>query len=133
MNQKDYLRARDFAVCQALRQPDAPPVVGLVELQDPEGIVAAVVQFVAGNVNRLDTAFRLYPYVTAWAVATVVRQSYNAEGNYAVYRPIEEQFGLALPQNSPGQKALQNGFDFLCRRIGVATAEYGRQVDVYLA
>lgn len=133
MNEKDYLRARDFAVCRALQQPGAPPVVGLVELQDPEEIVAAVVRFVAGHVNRLDTAFRLYPYVTAWAVATIVRQSYNAEGNYAVYRPIEERFGLALPQNTLGQKALRNGFSFLCRRIGVSTAEYGRQVDVYLA
>ena len=133
MNPKDYLRARDFVVRQALQQPGAPPVVGLVELQDPEGVVAAVIRFVAGHVNRLDTTFRSYPYVTAWVVATVVRQSYNAEGNYAVYRPIEEQFGLALPQNGPGQKVLRNGFDFLCRRIGAATAEYGRQVDVYLA
>ena len=134
MNPMDaYLRARDFAVHAALQQPGAPPVVGLVELDGPERVVDAVVRFVAGHVNRLDTAFKAYPYVTGWAVATVVRQSYCAEGNYAVYKPIEDLFAIALPQNGPGQKALRNGFDFLCRRIGVTTAEYGRQVDIYLA
>lgn len=134
MNPMDaYLRARDFAVHSALRQPGAPPVVGLVELDNPERVVAAVVRFVAGHVNRLDIAFGSYPYVTCWAVATIVRQSYSAEENYAVYKPIEKRFAIALPQNGPGQKALRNGFDSLCKRIGVTTAEYGRQVDIYLA
>ena len=128
-----YLGARDFAVHQALKQPGAPPVVGLVDLKDPERVIAAVVRFVAGRANRLAAAFGSYPYVTAWAVATVVRQSYSAEENYAVYRPIEEQFAITLRQNGPGQKALRIGFDVLCRRIGATTTEYGRHVDVYLA
>ena len=127
------LRASDRMVFHALQQPDAPPVIGLVELEDAKLIVDAVVRFVARHPQRLAFAFRSYPYVTAWAVATVVRQSYGAHENYAVYRPIADRFGIALPQNGPGQKALRKGFDVLCQRIGVTTAEYGRHVDVYLA
>ena len=129
----EYLRARDLTVCRALQQPGAPPVVGLVDLEDPERVVAAVVQFVAGHARRLGAAFERYPYVTAWAIATIVRQSYRAEANYAVYQPIADRFVIALPQNGPGQKALRKGFGAFCRRIGVTTARYGRQVDVYLA
>ena len=129
----EYLRARDLMVRRALQQPGAPPVVGLVELEDPKRVVAAVVRFVGGHAQRFKTAFEWYPYVTTWAIATVVRQSYRAEANYAVYKPIADWFAIALPQNGPGQKALRKGFGVLCRRIGVTTAKYGRQVDVYLA
>ena len=94
-----YLGARDFAVHQALRQPGTRPVVGLVDLKDPERVIATVVRFVAGRVNRFAATFGSCPYVTAWAVATIVRQSYRAEENYAVYKPIKERFAIPLGNN----------------------------------
>lgn len=128
-----YLQARNFEVRRALQQAEAPPIIGLVELENPERVVVAIVRFVAGHPARLGTAFESYPYVTGWAIATIVRQSYSSESNYAVYSPIEERFAIKLPQNGPGQRALRDGFDYVCRRMGITGVDYGRHVDVYLA
>lgn len=125
------LNTLNFLVKRGLERPNAPPILGLVELGDADARIETLAHFLAGNVGNLEGAFSAFPFATAWVVATIVRRRYGAGENHAVYPPLERALGISL--DGVGRKILRKGFDSVCRRIGITTAGYARSVDVYLA
>lgn len=125
------LSALDFLVKRGLRRPNAPPILGLVELDDSDARIETLAHFLDGDVSNLQGAFSAFPFATAWVVATIVRRHYGAEENHAVYEPLQHALGVSF--DGAGRKILRKGFDSVCRRIGITTAGYARSVDVYLA
>lgn len=118
-------------VRRGLERPNAPPIVGLVELADSEAWIDELAKSLDGDVGNLKGAFSAFPFATPWVIAAIVRSHYGAEENHAVYPPLERALGVQF--DGVGRKILRAGFDVVCGRMGIATAGYARSVDVYLS
>lgn len=133
MTMNATLRTVDFLVRRELKSPGAPPIIGVIDLRNPDKALGALIDYLSGDSNNLAAASKNYPYATCWAIATVLRRNYGAEENHAVYAPLEVVLRIPLPLNGIGRSVLREGFDALCQRMGISTVGYDRHVDLYLA
>lgn len=125
------LNTLNFMVKRGLERPNAPPIVGLIEIAGADDWLELLVQFLNRDARNLKGAFSAFPFAVAWSIATIIRKRYGADENHAVYAPLERSLGIQF--DGAGRKILRDGFDGVCRRIGITTAGYARSVDVYLA
>lgn len=125
-------RTADFLLSTRRRSVGAPPFIGLLPLED--GVFKRALdearQFLSGRADRIDAFFRKFPNLATWLVTRSLSEGYGDDG-HAVYPLIENTLRVPL-QYQPHRKALFNSFCKTCKRFGLPTRGFERDVDVYL-
>lgn len=127
------LKTLDFIVKRKLEAPHSTPIVGLVDIDDVDVWKELFAEFLDRDARNLEGAFKAFPFASAWIIASVLRTQYGVDENHAVYAPLERVLKVRLEVNGAGRRLLRQGFNQVCRKIGVATGGFERNVDLYLA
>ena len=132
------LKAIDDDVRHKMGMPDAPPIIGLVNIKNPGVVIESLAEYLSGNPDNLKKAIWNYLYATCWSIATILRHKYNNAtegedyGPNAVYPPLEKILRIPL-SDIRTRDTLHEGFDTLYRRMGIVQFAHARKVNIYLA
>lgn len=126
----------DFLLYRSLRQPDAAPFLGLLELA--EGIkdraTAEARDLLSRDSDRLPYLFSKYPYFSVWLVAQSLNAEFGRQGQM-VYPLIEDALGVQLPVQGNARRILYDEFKRVCDKLGLPSAlpdGEGRPTRLYL-
>ena len=136
---QDTLKYVDDDVRHKMGLPGAPPIIGLVNIKNPDIAIESLVKYLSGSPKNLEVAIRNYLYATCWSIATILRHKYNNAtegedyGSNAVYPPLGSILHIPFSENMRARNILRRGFDMLHQRMGISQPVYTRQVNIYLA
>ena len=136
---RNALKCIDDDVRHKLGVPGAPPIIGLVNIKNPDIAIGSLAEYLSGNPNNLKRAMWYYLYATCWSIATILRRKYNnaTEGEgyapNAVYPLLAGTLNIPFSVNGPALRALREGFDTLHQRMGISQPPDTRNVEIYLA
>lgn len=123
------LRTKDFLVSRTQKTLNAPPFLALAlelrHLPDTQGAIQALVR--AGYSPQ--KLLQKFPNATAWAICASLLENYGS-GSQEIWPIIGRLFG-----NDPSLSArtdIVDAFKSVCRKIGLVTDGFDRNVDVFL-
>ncbi|NOX41227.1 MAG: hypothetical protein GXP05_12160 [Alphaproteobacteria bacterium] len=123
------LRGKDFLVNRAQKSLNAPPFLALaLELDHLAGTQSAIQALVRIGYSP-QKLLRKFPNVTAWAICATLLADYG-KGTQEVWPLIGRLFGKN-PSLSE-RTEIVNSFKSVCRKIGLVTDGFDRNVDVFL-
>lgn len=129
INPQVQLRTKDFLVSRAQKTLNAPPFLALAlelsHLADTQNALQALVR--AGFTPQ--TLLQKFPNVTAWAICATLLENYG-KGTQEIWPLIGRLFGKV--PSLPARTEIVDSFKSVCRKIGLVTDGFDRNVDVFL-
>lgn len=133
---QDALKNIDDNVRQEMEAPGAPPIIGLVNIENPDKALSSLVDYLSGNSDNLTIAFRNYLYASCWSIATILRREYGTGKNYgynAIYPLLEDALCIQFPPNGIARDVLRESFKLLCQRMGIPQPDHNNYISIYHA
>ena len=129
MDPQVLLRTKDFLVSRTQKTLNAPPFLALAlelsHLADTQNALQALVR-VGFTPQKL---LQKFPNVTAWAICATLLENYG-KGTQEIWPLIGRLFGKEA--SLPARTEIVDSFKSVCRKIGLVTDGFDRNVDVFL-
>lgn len=123
------LRTKDFLVSRTQKTLNAPPFLALAielgHLPDTRSALQALVK--TGYTPQ--KLLQKFPNVTAWAICASLLENYG-QGNQEIWPLIGRLFGK--DPSLAARTEIVDSFKSVCRKIGLVTDGFDRNVDVFL-
>jgi hypothetical protein len=123
------LRTKDFLVSRTQKTLNAPPFLALAlelsHLADTQNALQVLVQ--AGFTPQ--KLLQKFPNVTAWAICASLLENYG-QGTQEIWPLIGRLFGK--DPSLAARTEIVSSFKTVCRKIGLVTDGFDRNVDVFL-
>ena len=126
---KVLLRTKDFLVSRTQKTLNSPPFLALAlelsHLADTRSALQALVR--TGSTPQ--KLLQKFPNVTAWAICATLLENYG-KGTQEIWPLIGRLFGKE--PSLPARTEIVDSFKSVCRKIGLVTDGFDRNVDVFL-
>ena len=129
MDPKVLLRTKDFLVSRAQKSPNAPPFLALAIELDHLSDTRIALQAMVRSGHMPQKLLQKFPNVTAWAICASLLESYG-QGTQEIWPSIDRLFGKDLSLHA--RTEIVESFKYVCRRMGLVTDGFDRNVDVFL-
>ena len=127
------LNTAEFIIRRELmKKDDASPFLAhcVFEPDRQKKLAESYKTYLQGNGARVPESFRRWPLVAVWSFANVLSKDYGAEGEYAVYRVLEDAFGVVFDISV--RPSINTQFRLVCRKYGLCLGDGKRFVNDYL-
>ena len=129
------LNAAEFIIRRELmKKDDASPFLAhcAFEPDRKEKLTESYKTYLQGNGARVPESFKRWPLVAVWSFANALSKEYGAERDHAVYRVLENAFGVVFVGNML-RESTNCQFRMVCRKYGLCLGDGSRFVNDYLA
>lgn len=126
---KILLRGKDFLVNRAQHSLNASPFLALALEQKHLAAAQNAIQSLVRIGYSPQRLLQIFPNVTAWAICATLLADYG-KGTQEVWPIISRLFGKE--PTVPERTGIVNSFKAACRKMGLVTEGFDRNVDVFL-